>query len=198
MAEHKIEELIEFLNIAEDKGFLNSNTAQGRRTACSKLFSVLDDESGRTVEYVRDHLDVIKGRFQRLNPTVTGQTVEIYARRVALVLADFAEWTTDRPAWERKVTAKGAKSNGENAEKRSRPVKARGASRAGGTDDARTLTIQLRSGFEVKVTLPRKLSVADLRHIVWTLAPYADDWRPDVQSALQEFPLLKDRDEERA
>src|SRR5437660_9647162 len=102
-----IDEIFTFLSIAEDKGFLNANTVQGRRTACTKLFSVLEDDEQRTMEYVRDNLELIKTRFQHLNNDVRGQTVDEYARRAAIAISDFTKWKTDRAGWEKEIAARG-------------------------------------------------------------------------------------------
>ncbi len=176
---HNTEELIDFLGIVERKGLLKPNTAQGRRTACSKLFTVLEDDE-RTVEYVSGNLEIIRTKFQNLNKEVLGSTIDEYVRRVAIVVADFTKWTEDRAAWEREIAAKGTKANGEGNEKRERASKQKAvkvvAAATADNPEARTVKIQLRSGFEVSVTLPRQLTMADLRHIGWALTPYAEDW----------------------
>src|SRR5688500_16988875 len=100
-----VDEVIEFLGIAGDKGFLNDNTVVARRTACNKILDLLEPDH-KNVEYVRDNLDVIKSRFSNLNKDVRGNTVDEYARRVQLVLNDFTAWKEDRAAWERSVSAK--------------------------------------------------------------------------------------------
>jgi len=39
-----VDEMIEFLGIAASKGFLNEKHRNARRTACNKLFDILDPE----------------------------------------------------------------------------------------------------------------------------------------------------------
>jgi hypothetical protein len=200
MSEHKVDEidgLIGFLGIAEKQGFLNANTAQGRRTACTKLLSVLDADQ-RTVGYVRDHLDVIKTRFQHLNSEVRGQTIEEYGRRVAIVVDDFTKWSTDKAAWEKGVGAKGVRSNGDSGENRARPGKTKvGAAETRESGDMRSVKVPLSPEIEVTITVPRELKVSHLKRILWALLPYAGDWDPDAKSPQQVFPMLEDRDDGR-
>ncbi len=197
MSELKVDEidgLIGFLGIAEKQGFLNANTAQGRRTACSKLLSVLEPDQ-RTVAYVRDHLDVIKTRFQHLNPEVRGQTIEEYGRRVAIVVDDFTKWSTDKAAWEKGVGAKGVRSNGDSGESRARPERAKSAAakHTSVPDNMRVIEVPLRPGVDAIVTLPRDLKFAEVKRIALAMLPYASDWDPTAMPAQQVLPITDDQ-----
>ncbi len=199
MEKTKLDELFQFLDVAQQKGFINGNTTHGRRTACTKLFSVLDEDQ-KNVEYVAANLQVMRGQFQKLNPGVMGTTVEEYARRVQLVLTDFQKWTTDRPAWEREVTAKGSKSSGENGEKRARPEKLKGSAAAKNESlpaDTNTITVPLGGGSEAKVTFPKQITYAQVKRIAYALVPYATDWDPDTRSQQQVLPMQVERDDGR-
>lgn len=201
------DEVLEFLGIAAQKGFLNDNTAVARRTACNKFFDILDPDQ-KSVEYVRDHLDVIKARFSNLNKEVAGTTVEEYSRRVQRVLNDFDEWKADRAGWERRVSAKQSARNNADGEKKPRSskpekTKAPSAAATNGTDhrtngrhdsETRTVTFPIRPNFDLSITLPRSgITVDELRKLVYFLLPYAQDWEP-TQSARAVFPILE-RDE---
>src|SRR5437667_1856429 len=191
-----LSEVFELLDVATNKNFFNDNTVQSRRVACNKFFEILDEDQ-KTVEYVRDNLDVIKTRFTNRYKDVRGNTVDSYANRVLLVLKDFLAWKADRSAWERDVAARqSARTTAADGEKRTRTDKPKpAATRAPATEDdpdARVVTVPLPSGFEVTIKLPRELSVADLRRVLWALLPYAGDWDPSV-SPLQTFPQLEDR-----
>jgi len=205
MTTSNLEEVIEFLVIAEKQGFLNDNTVQARRTACNKLFSVLDEDQ-KTVEYVRDNLDLIKTRFQNLNKEVRGGTVEEYGRRVQLVLNDYAQWKTDRSGWERDVGARGAResrmTSGDTEKKprstpraeKSKQSPSDGAANNGGA--ARVVTFPLRQDFEVSVGLPRDgITVSELKRLLWFLLPYARDWEPTTSPRVV-FPMLESNGEE--
>lgn len=196
-----LDNVFDFLQVAEKQGFLNSNTVQARRTACTKLFSVLDDANQRTVEYVSENLEVIKRRFQHLNNDVRGQTVDEYGRRVSIVLSDFQKWSTDRSNWEREIVSRGARSNGDG-EKRARSEKPKEKEKVSTapprsepeTDpNARIVKVPLKSGFEAEVKVPRDLTTAYLRRVLWAMLPYAQDWDPDV-SPQQAFQLLESSD----
>lgn len=200
-----LDEPIEFLGIAASKGFLNDNTVQARKTACTKFFDILDPDQ-KTVEYVRDNLDVIKARFSNLNKDVAGATVNEYARRVKLVLDDFTAWTADRAGWERRVSAKqSARPAGDGEKKaKSKPkadkakAQAQQASSGNGAThqappnpDTRTVTFPIRPDFDLSVTLPRAgITVDELKRLVYFLLPYAQDWEPS-ESPRSVFPMLE-------
>jgi hypothetical protein len=201
-----LNEVTEFLDIAGRQGLLNDNTVAARRTACNKLFDILDPEN-RTVEYVRENLDVVKGRFSNLNKDVRGNTVDEYARRVQLVLDDFSEWKGDRAVWERKVSSRQSNrstNDGEKvvklkAEKAKHQTKDTSTSQAPESPDpeARTVTFPIRPDFDLRVRLPRNgLTVQELKKLVYFLLPYAQDWEP-TESPRNVFQMLE-RDDRRA
>lgn len=199
-----VDEVIEFLGIAGDKGFLNDNTVVARRTACNKFFDILEPDQ-KNVEYVRENLDVIKARFSNLNKEVRGNTVEEYARRVKLVIEDFTAWKTDRAAWERDVSSRQSARPANDGEKKSKPKtekaqpQANGGAQAQATPnpDARVVTFPIRPDFDIQVTLPRAgLTVPELKKLVYFLLPYAPDWEPS-ESPRNVFPMLE-RDDARA
>jgi hypothetical protein len=201
-----LDEPVEFLGIAASKGFLNDNTVNARRTACKKFFDILD-ENQKTVEYVRDNLEVIKARFMNLNKDVAGATVEEYKRRVKLVLDDFSAWKADRAAWERDVSSRQSTRAAGDGEKKTKPKpekpKAQQTTSGSGTThqappnpDTRVVTFPIRPDFELSVTLPRAgISVDELKRLVYFLLPYAQDWEPS-QSPRSVFPMLE-RDDSR-
>lgn len=197
-------EVIEFLDIAGQKGFLNENTVSARRTACNKFFDILEP-SDKSVEYVRDHLDVVKARFSNLNKDVRGNTVDEYARRIQIVLNDFTEWKTDRAGWERKVSSRHSArpSNDEDKVVKVKADKAKNQNSAsqaapGTTNlETRVVTFPIRPDFDLQVTLPRSgLTVQELKKLVYFLIPYAADWEPS-ESPRNVFPMLE-RDDRRA
>lgn len=204
MTTTNVDEPLEFLAIAASKGFLNDNTVNARRTACNKFFDILDSDQ-KTVEYVRDNLDVIKARFSNLNKDVAGTTVDEYARRVQRVLSDFTAWKEDRAGWERSVSAKQSARPAGDGEKKARAPKAdrakaqpqgNGATHTANTanhakPDSRVVTFPIRPDFDLQVTLPRSgLTVPELKKLVYFLLPYASDWEP-TQSPRSVFPMLE-------
>jgi hypothetical protein len=185
-----------FLEIAKKKNFFNANTIEARRIAFNKFLEILDEDQ-QTVEYLRDHFDVVEARFTNRHPEMRGSSVDQYANRVQRVLKDFVAWKTDRSAWERDLAARqSVRTTASDSEKKrtrvEKPKLAATASAAPTEDDstARVVKIPLPSGFEVMIKLPRDLTTADLKRVLWGLLPYASDWDPSAQSPRQVFPQL--------
>jgi hypothetical protein len=174
-----LDEMIEFLSIASNKGFINDNTAYARRTACKKFFDILDPDQ-KTVEYVGAHLDVIKARFSNLNKDVAGATVEEYARRVQLVINDFTAWKQDRAGWEKSVSAKQSARPAADAEKKPRTSRVEKVKETVSNDiDAatRVVSFPLRKDLDVSVTLPRDgITSQELQRLGLFLLPYVSDF----------------------
>ncbi len=202
----KVDEVTEFLGIAAAKGFLNDNTVVARRTACNKFFDILDPDQ-RTVEYVRDNLDVIKARFSNLNKDVRGNTVEEYARRVHLVINDFSAWKSDRAGWERDVSSRQSARPASDGDKKPKPKadrpkveaenKSTSQSSSASNPDTREVTFPIRPGFDLQVSLPRAgLTVQELKKLVYFLLPYASDWEPS-ETPRSVFPMLEREDSHR-
>jgi hypothetical protein len=189
-----ISEMTDFLDIAVKQGFLNDNTVAARRTAVNKFAEILDPEN-RTVEYLRDNLDVVKARFSNLNKEVRGNTVDEYARRVVLVLDDFTEWKADRAGWERKVSAKASRPAGDGEKIVKLKTEKKTETKDSGSTpppnpSVRVLTLPMRSDFEVEIKVPREgLTRQELRKLVYFLLPYAPDFEPD-ESPRNVFPML--------
>jgi hypothetical protein len=198
-----LDEVIEFLEIASSKGFINDNTASARRTACVKFFDILEPDQ-KNVEYVKNNLEIIKTRFTNLYKDVRGNTVEEYGRRVALVINEFIAWKTDRAAWERDVSARQSSRPANDGEKKAKPKAEPRASADSGAQrqenpspDARTVTFPIRPDFELQVKLPRDgLTVQELKKLIYFLLPYAPDWEPS-EAPRTVFPMLE-RDDSRA
>jgi hypothetical protein len=191
----KVSEVLEFLDIAADKGFINDNTANNRRTAIKKFADILE-EPEKTVEYMKDNLASIKSRFLNLNKDISGGTADEYVRRVSVSLKDFCAWKQDRAGWERDVSNRSA-NRAANAEGEAKPRKVKTekpksqaeAAAANGNSNFRTVTFPIREDFDVTINLPRDgLTVAELKKLAYFLLPYAKDWDPN--DARNDFPAL--------
>lgn len=196
MSQTSLDDVLEFLGIVATRGTWNDNTVQARRTACNKFFDILDANE-KTVEYVRDNLDVIKGRYMNLNKEVAGTTVDEYGRRVKLVIDEFIEWKADRSAWEKKHAAKQTarpageekKARAPKTEKAKEPEQPRSNGASSASDPSmRTVEIPLRNG-EAKITIPRDFSMSDVKRLAWGLMTFASDFDPEV-STRDPFPML--------
>jgi hypothetical protein len=193
-----LDEPLEFLSIVASKGYWNDNTVQARRTACSKFFDILDPDQ-KNVEYVRENLDVIKGRYMNLNKDAAGTTVDEYGRRVKLVIDEFSTWKTDRSGWEKQNAAKQAGRPAADGEKKAKPKADKPKAQNNGIaqqeqqadQDARVVSFPIRPDFDLKVTLPRNgLTVPELKKLVYFLLPYANDWEPS-ESPRSVFGMLE-------
>jgi hypothetical protein len=185
MAIQNLDDAVNFISTVEKQGYWNDNTAQARRTAWSKLFSVLEDAQ-KNVDYVLANLDAIKVRFLNLNREVTGTTVDEYIRRAKIVLTEFQKWSADRAGWERDAGSRGAKAAGDSEKKKrtDRKEQPESAPQGNGGARVRKLSLPLRKDFEVEITLPWEgLTKAEVLRISRFLAPYANDWEPEVPAA---------------
>lgn len=188
----------DFLDRVSAQGFVNPNTANARKTACTKFFTILEPDQ-RTIEYVTDNLEVIKHQFQNLNPDVTGSTADEYARRVQTVLKDFAAWSEDRGAWEKRVTSKqSAAADRPPRAPRSETWRVEasvpGAAQRAVSGKPRVVVFPIRPDFEMTVTLPPDLlTLAELRKVAYYLLPYAKDWEPTTDEPRGVFPMLEQR-----
>lgn len=192
-----LSEVSDFLEVAASKHYFNSNTIQSRRLAFNTFSEILDPDQ-RTVEYLRDNLDLVKQRYMHAHPEMRGSSVDQYGRRVSIVLKDFLGWKTDRSAWERGLLERQQqRADGGEGEKRARPAKAAKAEPApqpAHDPSVRVVKIPLPArNFEATVTLPQDPTLADIKRIAWGLLAYATDWDPN-ESPRQTFPQLEDSD----
>jgi hypothetical protein len=194
MTSSELDSVLDFLGTTAKQGYVNDNTALGRRTACVKLFTVLDDDQ-RTVAYVRDNMDAIKTRFQNLNKDVRGGTVDEYARRVLFSVNDYMKWMADRGAWEREAGSRGkAASDGDKkakapkAEKQA-PVAAVPAPVANTT--TRMVAIPIRPDFDVSTVIPKDITIHEVRKIAYVLAGMVVNHDPTTK-AVQDLLDFKD------
>lgn len=201
-------EVIEFLDIANSKGFLNSFTVQSRITGCNKFFEILDEDQ-KNVEYLDKNLEIVKARFANLNKDVRGNTVDQYARRVRLVLSDFLAWKQDRSAWEREISSKQSArqttTKEKAAPKKDKPKKKTTAEETHETISAmpneapseksgRTVSFPLREDFDLSITLPVKgITLSELKRLGLFLLPYISDWEEKTDPNGLFFPLVKPR-----
>jgi hypothetical protein len=181
-----LDSVLEFLTIVANKGFLNENTVGARRTACNKLFELLESEE-RTVEYVLENLESLKVRFSNKYKDISGKTVEEYFRRVRAVLDDYTQWTTNRADWERSLAGKQASKAGRDEDKTPRSEKAKPIVKAAAAviPSATPAVFPFQDGREVKIELPvGGLSMVEIKRLGFYLLPYANDWTPDVMPTL--------------
>jgi hypothetical protein len=193
METSELDSVIDFLATTAKQGYVNDNTAIGRRTACVKLFEVLEDEQ-KTVAYVRDNIDVIKTRFQNLNKDVRGGTVDAYANRVLFAVNDYMKWMADRGAWEREAGARGkTTADGERKAKAPKAEKQAAAPESQVVDvNTRMVAIPIRPDFDVSTVIPRDITITEVRKIAYVLAGFVVNYDPTTAKALQNVLDFKD------
>jgi len=191
-----LDDVFEFLDIIAKKNILNDNTVQARRTACNKLFELLEPNE-RTVEHVREHLDSLKSRFSNKYRDINGATVEEYGRRVRQVLDDYTGWSTDRAAWERSIAAKQSAKPARDEERKPRAEKPKPSANGSGASNSSSTTtasFPFSGGRRVKIELPAEgLSMIEIKRLGFFLLPYANDWSPDAMPAQQRVEDMSDR-----
>ncbi|SRR6266404_5832735 len=179
----ELDEVQDFLATTIKQGYINDNTGIGRKTACAKLFEILEEDQ-KTVAYVRDNIEAIKTRFQNLNKDVRGGTVDEYARRALFAVNDYMKWMADRGAWEREAGARGKSADGEKkakAPKAAKPAPVEAEAGRYGVN-TRPVSIPIRPDFDLSTVVPRDLKISEVKRIAYVLAGYAVDFDPTVPS----------------
>ncbi|MBK8208495.1 MAG: hypothetical protein IPK87_17150 [Planctomycetes bacterium] len=96
-------DVLEFVELAGSKGWYNSVTAAAIKSACERLFSILDDQEKGDVR--RLELKVLVRRFANLNPKVSAPSLRTYSARVGKAIRDFVERQTNPTGWQPNITA---------------------------------------------------------------------------------------------
>jgi hypothetical protein len=192
METSELDDIQYFLVTTGKQGYINENTALGRRTACVKLFSVLEPDQ-HTVAYVLDNMEGIKKRFSNLNKDVRGGTVDEYARRVLFAVKDYVKWKADRGAWERDAGSRGnATSDGDKKAKAPKAEKQVAAASAPTlSEGARLVAVPIRHDFDVSFVIPKNITIHEVRKIAYVLAGMVVDHDPTTK-AVQDLLDFKD------
>lgn len=194
MTTSELDSVLDFLGTTAKQGYINDNTALGRKTACAKLFEVLEDDH-KTVAYVRDNIDVIKTRFQNLNKDVRGGTVDEYARRALFAVNDYMKWMADRGAWEREAGSRG-KPAGDGEKKAKTPKVEKQVETAAPTAvvnaNTRMVAIPIRPDFDVSTAIPKDITINEVRKIAYVLAGYVVNYDPTAVKAIQDVLDFKE------
>lgn len=183
---HSLEDLLDFLAHAAERGLMPAATAQALAVATRNVFSVLDDAERSTLPL--DELDSVIRRFNNkrardFNPT----SLKEYGRRVRRAVDLYLQWRTDPANFTVKTRATGSsrkKVNGRSTEAGppgSGPQRAEFSSPAGappilaGSASGYQTAFPVRPGHVVHVTnIPLDLSPAEaerLAQFVRLLAP---------------------------
>lgn len=92
-ADYSLEALLQFLELAGDKGWLRKPTARARRVAAGKVLEVLDPSERSDLRTV--DIEEAFRRFTNLNSGYNPRSLQEYRRRVKLAVRDFVSYTED-------------------------------------------------------------------------------------------------------
>ena len=183
----------EFLDYLINKGLLNANTAGGMKSACEKVFSVLDPDERQNLNGL--DVDAAIKRFANKNPgTLSPDSLGVYRSRVQKVLSMLGSFNLD-PANFRVTGAARTKAvdpqNGQRNKQVSREKqKAEQASdrqvsqhHASSSEDpyranSVTLMFPLRPDFIAQFVMPKDLSLRDAKKLAAYFELIAVDYEP--------------------
>ncbi len=92
------DDLLEFLDYAGNRGLMTKVSAQSLRSACTAVFSILDeDEAG---DIVAMDLDGLFHRYENIKGMeVSPNTLRAYRQRVRQAISDFERYTANPSQW---------------------------------------------------------------------------------------------------
>jgi hypothetical protein len=185
-----------FLGYLIDKGLLNSNTGGGMRSACEKVFSVLDEDEKQNLNEL--DVDSAVRRFVNKNPgALSPDSLAVYSSRVKRVIemlkrfnsdpAGFKPSTKVRPRpndVETSPTREGQKKKGVQPSKPDVPNPQSSPEIPSGTETQNrtptvTLTFPLRADFVAQFVVPKDLTLKDAKKLAAYFELIAVDFQPD-------------------
>lgn len=186
--DYSLQALGQFLDYLSSKHLLNKNTAQSRKAAANKVFSVLDEEEASDLSKLE--LDQVFRRFEnKAGKDYKPDSLMVYRSRVGSALNDFFSYV-ENPAQFR-PTVKGS-GNGNGATKKAgKPARKaqEQPSEDGGSGQGQTQTgtgvhpsrtqglsvpVPLREGVTVQITgLPADLTEAEASRLAAIVKAYA-------------------------
>ena len=91
-------ELLEFLDFAGNKGLMTKTSAQSLRSACTAVFSILDD--AETDDVFTMDLDALFHRYENIKGMeVSPNTMKAYRQRVKQAISDFERYKDNPSQW---------------------------------------------------------------------------------------------------
>jgi len=180
---YSVDALLEFLEYTAQKGLLNTSTAQSRKTAASKILSVLDADE--TADLRGIDIDAVFQRFLNKNAKdFTPESLATYRSRLKSAVDDFLRYRDNpasfRPSTGARPTPRKSAEPSVASSKRTEKHQAKAA-----TDDHATrlrtpptnsisLPIALRADLIVRIeNLPHDLSVTEAERIAAIVCAYA-------------------------
>jgi hypothetical protein len=184
----------EFLDYLINKGLLNANTGGSMKSACEKLFSVLDENEKQSLKGL--DVEAAVKRFANKYPgTLSPDSLGVYRSRVQKVLALLDRFNLDPASFKvdfspRAKTAdasngskKPSTPHGQTKSERSRPVEVAAQTTSDRVEvasksDAVTLMFPLRPDFIAQFVIPKELSLREAKKLAAYFELIAVDYEP--------------------
>ena len=163
--------LIEFLDRAAERGWLNKNTALGYRSASQKILEVENDWEEAKLSAI--DVESLFRRFENLRGgEYSPKSLETYRSRFQNAIQTYLEWASNPSGWKlpsptRRKRAEGtspAQLEGEEASK-TRQEKLQ-APRPSASSGMITYPFPLREDVDAQLVLPRDLKAEEARRLV--------------------------------
>lgn len=162
--------LLDFLDRAAEKGWLNKNTATGYRAACQRILEIENDWEEIDVSAL--DVDDFLQRFVTLKGTdYTPGSLQTYKSRFRTALETFLDWAEDPSAWKPPTTARRRQADAQlpnTKQSHDAPASAtRDPSKAPrGADGMISYPFPLRNDVDVELVLPRDLTPEEAKRLV--------------------------------
>lgn len=162
--------LLEFLDRAAEKGWLNKNTAAGYRAACQRILEIEND--WEEVDLSALDVDDILQRFVTLKgKDYSPGSLQTYKSRFRTALETFLDWAQDPSAWKPPTTARRRQTDPKplkTDQSRDAPASAtRRRSKAPMVEDGMiSYPFPLRKDVDVELVLPRDLTPEEAKRLV--------------------------------
>jgi len=163
--------LIEFLERAAEKGWINKNTAAGYRAACQRILEVESDWEG--MDLSRIDVESLIQRFVKLKGgEYSPRSLETYRSRFQNAIQTYLEWADDPAAWRPPSSARRKRTEGAS----SSPSQSEETGRTHGNEQRLpklssggsmiTYPFPLREDIDAQLVLPRDLKAEEAKRLV--------------------------------
>ncbi len=184
----------EFLDYLIDKGLMNTNTGGGMKSACEKVFSVLDENEKQNLKGL--HVDDAIRRFANKNPSaLSPDSLGVYRSRVQKALSLLDKFNLDPANFKTNSSSRTKATDAPNSQ--TKLAVRRDVSRkdryqvdepsiqnssmrieSSHKSDAVTLMFPLRPDFIAQFVIPKELSLREAKKLAAYFELIAVDYEP--------------------
>lgn len=182
--DYSLQALMDFMDYLSNKHILNKNTAQSRKAAANKVFSVLDQSE--VADLRKLDMDMVFRRFENKEAkSYKPETLQVYRSRLTSTLSDFFSHAQNPGQFKSSVKSGGsAQKTTKSTTSKSQGVKRGEVPDARGVDAIERITparvgvltvpVPLREGVTVQIIgLPVDLSEAEAARLAAIMTAYA-------------------------